>query len=302
MVLDIGARRKITAVRAFIALNAGFLVAKGITALISGSVGLLGDAVDTAGDLLASIVSAVSIHIALKPADESHPFGHGKFETLGGFLQALLLFGMGTYVLVKAIQRWVHPEEISVGLALWVAGITAGIKWTFIQWFKKAARETDSDVLRANVANISSDIFAHVVVLIGLLAVWMTGNPVYDAIGGILIVGFIFAYGWRVFYETSTSLVDTMLPAEEVRLIEEVLNRHPEIRGYHQLRTRKSGSHRHIDVHILLDDDLSLVRAHEITEEVEDQIRATLPNVSISIHTEPYHYEMEHRRQAHGGK
>jgi cation diffusion facilitator family transporter len=300
MVVDIGGKRKILAVWAFIALNVGLLVVKGFVAFLSGSVALLGDAVDTASDLFVSFVSAVSIYIALKPADESHPFGHGKFETLGGFFQGLLLLGMGTYVLVKAIHRWFQPEEVSVDLALWVAGITAGAKWLFTRWFRKVAHETDSDVLRANLANISSDIFASGVVILGLLAVRWTGNPVYDAIAGVLIVGFIFTYGFHVLYEMAGSLVDTMLPPEEVGQIEKILQGHPEIRGYHQLRTRKSGSHRHIDVHILLDDHLSLVKAHEITEEVEDQIRSALPNVSISIHTEPYEYEMEHRRQAHG--
>lgn len=300
MIAHVSARRKIVAVRAFIALNVGLLVAKGVAASISHSVALLGDIVDTSADLLASIVSAVSIYIALKPADESHPFGHGKFETLGGFLQALLLIGMGTYVLIKAIHRWSNPEEISVEIALWVAGVTAGVKLVFTQWFRKVAHETESDVLRANLANISSDIFASVIVIFGLLAVQWTGSSLYDAVGAILIVGFIFAYGWRVLYETASSLVDTMLPAEEVERIVSILKKHPEIRGFHQLRTRKSGSHRHIDVHILLDDELCLVKAHEITEEVEDQIRDALPNVSISIHMEPYEYEMKHRRDIHG--
>jgi cation diffusion facilitator family transporter len=137
-------------------------------------------------------------------------------------------------------------------------------------------------------------------VVLALILVKASGWLLWDPIVAILLSGWILFAGGSIALRTFEALIDRRLPEEELNTIVQILKDHPHVKGYHQLRTRKAGSHRHIDAHILLDDELSLTEAHEITEDVEERIRQALPNAHVYLHTEPYQREREHRREHHG--
>ncbi len=240
------------------------------------------------------------MRVSDRPADKEHPFGHGKFESFGGLLQAVLLLVFGVYVAYQAWQRLKNPVAIQPDLALAVALGAAVVKLFVSRRLSAVAEKTDSDALRANAANLSADFIASAGVITGLLIAKLTGNPVYDAVAALIVTTWILFTGLRILWENSRLLVDTRLPEAEVRLVEKILSDHPLVLEWHRLRTRKSGSHRHIDVHILLEDNMSLVEAHETAEDVEDRIRAALMNVSINVHMEPYLREREHQREEQG--
>ncbi len=292
-------RKKIRAASVSVLSNTVITAAKIVAAFLSGSVSVLSEALHSVGDILASVFALISVRISDKPADDSHPFGHGKIEPFAGFTEALLLLVAAVWVGYEAIVRLSNPEPIAVDIALWVI-VGAALLNVFVgRYLSQTAEETDSDALRADAAHIKADVLTSAGVVVALLLVKLTGELYWDPLIALLLSAWILFTACRIAYSAVNQLMDIALPQEEIEKIETILNGDRRVKGFHQLRTRKIGSHRHIDAHILLDDELSLVAAHDITEEIEDQVRAALDNVSISLHMEPHLEELRHRREEH---
>lgn len=294
--------RKLAAAKASVLYNLILTALKVAVAIVSGSVSVLMEAMHSAGDILASMFAVIGVKVSDAPPDEDHPFGHGKAESLAGMAEGLLLLIAACFVGYEAITRLVSPEPIETGIALWVIGATAVANVAMGRFVGRVARETGSEALHADAAHIWADFVTSIGVLAALALVQVTGDPVYDPIIALALSGWILISAARILWGVLNTLMDTSLPADEVAAIERILREHPEVQSYHKLRTRKSGTARHIDGHVLLRDELSLVEAHRITEEVEDQVRALFPEVSISLHMEPYSEEVYHQRKVHGAE
>ncbi|HET6644134.1 MAG TPA: cation diffusion facilitator family transporter [Fimbriimonadales bacterium] len=292
-------KRKAAAAAVSLATNLALMIAKGVVALISGSVSVLSEALHSIGDVIASAIAYFGVRVSDRPADPEHPYGHGNAESLAGLAESVLLVGAGVYVGIESIHRFRDPEPIQADVAIVVIAATAVVNILISRYLTKAARETDSRALEADAAHLTADFVTSLGVLAALVLVRTTGLLVFDPLIALGLSIWIIVMGGRIALSVMQQLMDARLPAEEVSIIEGVFRAHKEVLGWHQLRTRKSGSRRHIDGHIMLRDELSLVEAHEITEEVEDKIRAELPNVSISLHMEPYTREKAHRQMAH---
>jgi cation diffusion facilitator family transporter len=177
-----------------------------------------------------------------------------------------------------------------------VMGISAVVNIVVSRYLFRVARETDSLALEADAHHLQIDVWTSLGVLVGLGLVAITGENRFDPIVALVVALFILRTGWMILVAACRPLLDERLPEEEVRQVQAVIANNPDILGWHKLRTRKSGSHRHIDVHIQVDDEMSLREAHRLTEALEDDIRATLPNVHVVIHTEPYEEELRHHQ------
>lgn len=294
------ARRKRLAAGLSVLSNVLLTVGKLVAFLLSGSVSVLSEALHSVGDIVASVLAYASVRVSEVPADREHPYGHGKVESFAGLAEALLLIGAGLYVGYEAVVRLLNPEPIQVDVAIAIIFIAAVWNVFVSQYIHRVAEETDSEALRADALHLKADVYTSAGVLVALLLVHLTDNPVFDPLIALGLTIWILVSGGRIAFRTYQALIDSRLPQEEINLIVDILRRHPAVLGYHQLRTRKAGSQRHVDAHILVEDTLSLIEAHAITEEVEDMIRAELPNVIISLHTEPYRREAAHRKQEHG--
>lgn len=294
------ARRKRLAAGVSVLSNVLLTVGKVAAFLLSGSVSVLSEALHSVGDIIASVLAYASVRVSEVPADREHPFGHGKVESFAGLAEALLLIGAGLYVGYEAIGRLITPAEIQVDLALAIILTTAVWNVFVSRYIHRVAEETDSEALRADALHLRADVYTSAGVLVALLLVRLTNKPLFDPLIALGLTLWILASGGRIAIRTYQALIDQRLPQEEIDAIIEILRHHPAVLGYHQLRTRKAGSQRHVDAHILVEDTLTLIDAHAITEQVEDLIRAKLPNVVISLHTEPYHREAAHRKQEHG--
>lgn len=292
-----GEKRKAAGVS--IASNGLLTAAKFTAAILSGSVSVLSEAIHSLGDMAASALAYFSVRMSDKPADEDHPFGHGKVESLAGLAEALLLLGAAGYVGYEAIRRFSSPARINAEIALVVVAATAGVNIFVSRYLKRVAEETDSEALRADAAHITADVVTSVGVLLALLLVKITGKPYWDPIVALALSVWIVWTALKIMAAALSLLMDISLPENEIQIINDIFKTHPEVLGWHQLRTRKAGSHRHIDGHIMLRDDLTLVQAHSITEDIEDRVRNALTNVSISLHMEPYGWEEEHRKLFH---
>lgn len=293
-------RRKAVAALVSLVSNLLLTLAKVVAAILSGSISVLSEAVHSASDIVASLLAFASVRVSDRPADSEHPFGHGKVESFAGLAEALLLIGAAGYIVWEAVHRLTHKETFEVDIGLWVVGGTAVWNVFVGRYLSRVAKETDSEALEADAAHITADVVTSIGVFIGLGLVKVTSDPIYDPIVALLLTAWILWMAGTIAYNSFNLLIDTALPAKEVELIADIIRTHPRVLDWHQLRTRKSGSHRHADVHVLVDDNLSLVESHRIAEEIEDRVRSSLPNMSINVHMEPYLLEKLHRRDVHG--
>ncbi|HEV2471820.1 MAG TPA: cation diffusion facilitator family transporter [Chthonomonadales bacterium] len=296
------ARRKQRAALLSVAATSALALLKLTVGLLIGSISVLSEALHSATDLVASGITLISVRTSDSPPDEEHPYGHGKIESIAGLAEAAFITIAAAFIVSEAISR-LHTgrsrvEDTGPGLAVMALSATANI--LISGYLRSTGRQLDSPALRADAAHLRTDAVASLGVLAGLTLVRYTGYGWIDPVAALLVAVLILQTAFVIGRGAILPLIDTRLPEAEEAAIRTVLQNEPEVLGYHKLRTRKSGSQRHADVHVLIDDNFSLVHAHNLTESLEDRIRSALPSIHVSIHIEPYHQELKHQRDAHG--
>jgi cation diffusion facilitator family transporter len=263
-----------------------------------GSVAVLSEAAHSATDLVAALIALFAVRASGIPPDDKHPYGHGKVESLSGLIEALLIFGAAIWIVyesVRALFQGTHAHQVGWGML--VMGISALTNALIARRLLAVARKTESQALEADAHHLLTDVWTSLGVLIGLLLVRLTGEARFDPLVALLVSTFIFRAAWSISRDAVQFLLDGRLPDEEIAVVEAILTDDPRVLGWHKLRSRKAGSERHIDLHVQMDDDLSLRDAHALTEELEDRIRDALPNVEVMIHPEPYEEEKRHHEE-----
>ena len=265
----------------------------------SGSLSVLAEGIQSFLDIFASATILFVIRAASAPPDEAHPYGHGKFENLTALFQMLLVLGSIGGIWWAAWSRWQNPEmpRVDIGIAALLVSVAVNL-WVSSH-VARVAKATESSALAAEAVHLRGDLWACAGVLGGLVATRIWNEPRLDPLFAALMTIFAFWSALHLLRETVGPLVDQTLPDEEERKIRAVLEKDARVLGFHKLRTRQAGSTRLADVHILLDDELSFVAAHRISEEVEDAIREALPNVDVIVHAEPWAEETAHQREFH---
>ncbi len=270
-------------------VNVLLIVAKVSAGVISGSVSIIAQAIDSLLDLFASLINLFGLRFAARPADREHPFGHGKMEAVSGSVQAGLIFAAAAYILYQAIDRLLHGaivRYITAGVA--VMAVCIAVDMLLARYLGRIARKTDSIALEAYARNITTDIYSMSAVLVGLLVVRFTDLVQVDAAIAIVVALVILKTAYDVLKRSYQHIIDVRLPSDEETAIESCIQGHMgELAGYHRLRTRKSGSDRHVDVHLVMPASASVQRAHEMCDHLEAEIRAKLSNAQITIHVEP---------------
>ena len=300
--MQTSAARKQKAALLSILSNGAQVVGKLVVGTMSGSVAVVSEAVHSATDLVASVIAYLSVQASDTPPDEDHPFGHGKIESISSLAEAVLIFAAGLYVIYEAVLKLNanHPAPANVKIAIGVMGFSALSNFFLARHLRRVGLETDSQALVADAHHLNTDVLTSVGVFTGLILTHFTRLPWLDPVTGLVVAGLILRAGYLLCRDSILPLMDTRLPVSEEDLIRQVLNDEPRVLGYHKLRTRKSGSQRHVDIHVQIDDECTLVEAHDFTEELEDMIRKVLPALFINIHIEPYQAEMRHQLEAHG--
>ena len=282
------ASRKVRAERVAIAAAGALAVGKLGAGIATNSIGLLSAAADSVFDVAISSLNLLSIWIADSPADEGHPFGHGKAENLAGLLQTVVIALVGGALLVEAVRRLLRgarPEHAEWGMAVMVvATVVSGL---ITRHLRRVGRETDSVVLLADALHYQTDVWTNGGVLLGLALLWATGSGVFDALIGIGVAGVILGSAYRLLVRSVNDLMDAALPEAEQRAIEEVIHRHRFVVGHRNLRTRRSGSQRQVDFTIVACRHLPLGEAHDLVDHIEQEIAATIPGAHVVVHAAP---------------
>ncbi len=282
-------QRKSGAAALSVASNTTLVVMKLMAGIFSGSVSIISEAIHSANDLLASLIAYWSIRIADQPPDQEHPFGHGKAESISGAIEAGLIVLAAIWILVEAIRKMITGGEVEhVGFGTLVMAFSVVVNFVVSRYLFKVAKAEDSIALEADAHHLSTDVYTSLGVTFGLFLVWFTGWQIIDPLMAIAVALLIGRIGWKLTRDASRHLMDYRLPEPEVDQIREILDTETRIQSWHDLRTRKSGSYRHIDLHIVLRSDSSLMEAHEIADDLERRISNRLNAAHVVIHTDPF--------------
>jgi len=267
------------------------IVMKAVASILTGSIAIRADAIHSAIDLVGVVIGYIGIKISGKPPDERHPFGHGKAENIAGVIIAGLIFvaaGTISYQAVKRIIAGAPLELITVGIYVTAAAIAinAIVSWKVL----RVARATDSIALEATGRDLLADVWSSCAVLVGLILVRLTRLSILDPIVALSVAGLITRTAYLTMKKSFGGLIDVRLPEAEEEVIRSCIMEpryNDQIAGFHELRTRKAGSQRYIDLHLVVNRTLSLERAHEICDQIEAEIANKLRDTSVTIHPEP---------------
>jgi cation diffusion facilitator family transporter len=276
---------------------AGFSVAaalatialKGGAYFVTGSVGLLSDALESFVNLLAAIVALVALSVATRPADEDHAYGHTKAEYFSSGFEGALILIAGISIIVAAGRRLVAPLPIEApGVGLAISGVATVINFVMARVLFRAGRRFQSITLEADAHHLMSDVWTSLGVILGVGAAAITGWLTLDAIVAILVALTVLRAGLSLLRRSMLGLLDTALPEDIRGTITGILDaRAPDGVRYHALRTRQAGARRFISFHILVPGDWSVQRGHDLLEEIEEEVRTAVPNSSVFTHLEP---------------
>jgi ferrous-iron efflux pump FieF len=263
--------------------------AKAAAWLITESVSMLSSLVDSALDLVASLVTFVAVRQALTPADADHRFGHGKAEALAGLAQAGFIAASGGGLLLTVGDRLIHPHPVqreAIGVA--ISAFAVALTMVLVAFQNFVVRRTGSLAIGADRAHYTTDLVSNIAVGVALYLSGLLDQPLIDAVMAALVALYLIHGAWRVGRDSLDVLMDRELPELDRRRIVEIARRHAEVRDVHDLKTRSAGLTRFIQLHIEVDPDLALVRAHEIADQVEADVKRAFPDAEIILHVDPF--------------
>lgn len=262
---------------------------KGGAYLLTGSIGLLSDALESLVNLAAAVVALFAISVAARPADEEHAYGHTKAEYFSSGFEGALILIAAVSIIVTAARRLLDPLPIrdpEVGLA--ISGVATLVNFGVARVLSRAGRRYESIALEADAQHLMSNVWTSLGVIVGVGASAATGWHRLDAIVAIVVAVSVLRSGVPLVRRSMLGLLDTALPEESRRKITDILEaRAADGVRYHALRTRQAGARRFISFHILVPGDWSVQKGHDLLEEIEEQVRAAIPNSSVDTHLEP---------------
>ncbi|HEY2436100.1 MAG TPA: cation diffusion facilitator family transporter, partial [Solirubrobacteraceae bacterium] len=273
-----------------IASNSGLILLKAIAGTVTGSVALLTEAVHSSIDLVASIVAFFSVRKAGEPADESHRYGHEKLENLAAAIEGILILVGSAVIAFEAIRRLLgHGSVHTIGFGIAVVAIAVVVNLVVSTLIARTARRTDSAALQGDATHLRTDALTSAGVLVALTLVKLTGAQWIDPVVALIVASSIVYTGVRLLSRSSRVLVDESLPTDEVAVIREAIEELAPrgVVGYHELRTRRAGARRYVDVHVQFRAGTSLEDAHKTAHELQDLIGTRLGGVDVLIHLEP---------------
>ncbi|MFH1232169.1 MAG: cation diffusion facilitator family transporter [Planctomycetota bacterium] len=280
---------KLRVARLSIISNTILVFGKLFIGIITGSVSVVSEAIHSAIDLLAAIIAYISVRAAGKPPDKEHQFGHGKIETVSGYIEAVLIFFAAVLIIHEAYNKIINKTGIEfIWLGLIVMGISIILNWFVSRRLMAVAKKYNSIALEADALHLTTDIYTSLGVLVGLGIIQLTGWQIVDPIVAIFVAALIIVAAYKLTRKSVSDLVDVKLTDEEETAIKRILGEHTsEFIEYHEMRTRKAGNTRFIDLHLVINKQLPIGDGHKLTDHLESDLNNTFPDAHIMIHIEP---------------
>ncbi len=264
---------------------------KFIIGVASGSVALLASAIDSLLDTVISIFNFFAIKKSEEKTTDRFQYGKGKIQAIAGVIEGTIITTSGLYIIYRAVEKGIYGEETAllipaIGVMLFSIVATALLVWYLL----KIAKETNSIVIKADALHYKTDLLSNGVILISLILVSWTGLDIIDSIFGFLIGIYIIYSAYEIIEEGIFILLDHSLDEEIIAKIREIISSHSEVNGFHWLKTRTDGTHNFVEFHLVLEPEMKLLKAHRISDEIEEQIRKldSKRKWVITPHYDPY--------------
>jgi cation diffusion facilitator family transporter len=262
---------------------------KAVAYLLTGSVGLLSDSLESIVNLAGALMALAMLTVAARPPDVTHPYGHSKAEYLSSSVEGMLILFAAGAIAVAAVRRLITPqplEQIGLGVVVSIAAALVNLAAAVV--LLRVGRKHNSISLVANAHHLLTDVWTSAGVVAGVALVAVTGVQRIDPIVALVVAANIVWSGARIVRDSVHGLMDTALPAAEQRTVETILEQHAGsgVR-HHALRTRRSGAHRFVSLHVLVPGALTVEAGHHLAEHIEKDIRAALPGTTVLTHLEP---------------
>lgn len=261
-----------------------------IAGLLTNSVSIIAEAIHSSLDLLAAIIAFTAVKISGRPPDKTHRYGHGKFENVSGTIEAMLIFVAAIWIISEAYQKIINGSAVeTIGIGIGVMAFASLANWIISNILMKTARKTDSIALEADAMHLRTDVYTSLGVMLGLLVLSLTGIQILDPLIALSVALLIIKAAYELTVKALVPLLDVALPAEEEAEIENALQMiipHGMI-NFHQLRTRKAGSERYVDMHLVVQRDLNITQVHDLCDQIEKEIELRLKHVHVMVHAEP---------------
>jgi len=280
---------KVRAAKLSVASNSFLVALKLCVGVLMGSVGVISEAIHSGVDLVAALLATYSVRMSSKPADAVHRYGHGKFENLSGMIEGALIIVAAAVVLYEAGRRLHEGSEVELlGYGIAVMAVSAIVNFGVSRRLFSIAKKTESPALEADAYHLMTDVWTSAGVFVALVLIYFTGYHEIDSIIAIFVAAMIVRAGYDITRRSTGGLLDVSLPEEEMKVIEAVMVEHEDMFvNFHRLRARKTGTERHVDLHLTVPKSISVKESHDLCEHLEREIRRKLPNCVIVVHIEP---------------
>ena len=257
--------------------------------LVTDSVGMLSSLIDSALDLISSLITFIAIRLALAPADADHRFGHGKAEALAGVAQAGFIAASAGGLLLTVVDRFLHPRPVQAEfVGALVSALAIVLTFALMLFQGYVVRRTASLAISADRAHYTTDLVTNIAVGVGIWVSSRLAEPLIDLAVAVGVALYLGAGAWSIGRHSIDVLMDRELPTEDRQRILDIARRHPGVRSVHDLRTRSSGLHQFIQLHLVLHPTMSLGRAHVMSDSVEATIREAFPQAEVIVHIDPW--------------
>lgn len=276
---------------ALVAATSALILASGKFAigLFSGSMAVLSSGVDSLLDVFMSAMNFYAIRKASKPADEVHRYGHGKVEDIAGTLQSLVIVFSGLYIIFKSMHTYFHRTPISYSFYdFLVMAISLAFSFTISTMLLKTGKRTDSNALKADALHYRSDLYSNSGALIAIFLTYITAMTLFDLIFAVIAGLIILSSAIQIFRKSISGIMDSRLSDDIENQIRDIIRDMSfPIAGFHKLRTRKSGSSKYIDFHLLACRKVTIDEAHSLADRIESRIKMTIAEADVIVHVEP---------------
>ncbi|WKE65486.1 cation diffusion facilitator family transporter [Gallaecimonas kandeliae] len=277
------------------------IISKLLAWILTGSASMLASLTDSLMDVSASLINLLAAHYATQPADNEHRFGHGKAESLAGIAQAGFIAGSAVLLIFNAADRLINPKTLAqtdVGITVTLLALVLTVM--LISYQAYVVKKTGSQVVKADALHYRSDVLLNLGVLAALGAS-AYGYQWADGALALVIGVYILVSAAGIAIESGNTLLDRELPEEEKEDILRIVREHPMVHGAHEIRTRQAGPTKFIQMHLELPDELSLMEAHRVADEVEKSLERAYPGADVIIHQDPLSMAPGKRRRRHSG-
>ncbi|WP_163654889.1 cation diffusion facilitator family transporter [Listeria sp. PSOL-1] len=269
--------------------NFVIVILKLIIGFFTGSVAVISEGIHSSMDLFASVITFFSIRIAGRPADEDHPYGHGKAENIAGTIETLLIFVAGIWIISESVEKFLDPKEIrfpALGIAVMLFG--AAVNIIISRVINRAAKKANSVAMKSNALHLFTDVFTSLGIALSLLLVYLTGWLWLDPVIAIITAIYIMFEAWQLLKESFPPLMDERLSKKEEAEIKRIILTHKaEFIEFHDFRSRRAGAEEYIDFHLVVPSEMTIEKAHSLCDEIETEIGDFYSKAQVLIHLEP---------------